>query len=251
MGRVVFSSGLTVDSGGCTEDVSPASLLEEFRQARGRQRQRLLNAVLDQGRQLVALIPTALQAYDPEGDDWAAGSLIQLLMAHAGPTQAEFLLRHPQGWFAAPSAMGQDHQPLQQALATEAFEEADRITMASLRRMAGPAAVDRGYVFFSEVAALATTDLDTIDRLWVAYSRGRYGFSVQRRLLKACGGRWQQLWPRLGWKQDGVWTRYPNQFTWRHAAPEGHMPLVNQLRGVRLMDALLNHPAITARCPDG
>ena len=24
-------------------------------------------------------------------------------------------------------------------------------------------------------------------------------------------------------------------------APEGHMPLVNQLRGVRLMDALLQH----------
>ncbi|HBP54110.1 MAG TPA: hypothetical protein DD643_07140, partial [Synechococcus sp. UBA8638] len=129
MGPVVFSSGLTVDSGGCTADFSPGPLLEEFRQARGRQRQRLLNTVLDQGRQLAGVIPTALQAYDPEGDDWAAGSLIQLLMAHGGPTRAEFLLRHPQGWFAAPSAMGQDHQPLQQALATEAFEEADRLTM--------------------------------------------------------------------------------------------------------------------------
>ena len=207
--------------------------------------------MLDQAPQLVAFIPTALRAYDPAGDDWAAGSLIQLLMAHGEAPRAEFLRRHPQGWFVAPSAMGQDHQPLQQALATEAFEEADRLTMASLRQMAGPAAVNRGYVFFSEAPALARTDLDTIDRLWVAYSRGRYGFSVQRRLLKACGGRWEQLWPRLGWKQDGVWTRYPNQFTWRHGAPEGHMPLVNQLRGVRLMDALLNHPAITARCPDG
>lgn len=236
-----FSPGLTV----------PAELLDELRQARGRQRQRLLSTVLDQAPQLVELIPMALQAYDPAGDDWAAGSLIQVLMAHGGPTRAEFLRSHPQGWFAAPSAMGQDYQPLQQALATEAFEEADRLTMASLRQMAGPAAVGRGYVFFSEVLALAMVDLDTIDRLWVAYSRGRYGFSVQRRLLKACGGRWEQLWPRLGWKQDGVWTRYPNQFTWCHSAPEGHMPLVNQLRGVRLMDALLNHPAIVARCSDG
>ncbi|KKZ11096.1 MAG: hypothetical protein TE42_08720 [Candidatus Synechococcus spongiarum SP3] len=227
----------------------PAELLDELRQARGRQRQRLFSAVLDQAQQLVAFIPTALQAYDPAGDDWAAGSLIQLLMAHGGPTRADFLRSTPQGWFAAPSAMGQDHQPLQRALAIEAFEEADRLTMASLRRMAGPAAVGRGYVFFSEVPALAMVDLDTIDRLWVAYSRGRYGFSVQRRLLKACGGRWEQLWSRLGWKEDGVWTRYPHQFTWRHGAPEGHMPLVNQLRGVRLMDALLNHPAIVARCP--
>lgn len=246
-----FSSGLIVDLGGLTTDSLPTQLLEEFRQVQGRQRQRLLSIVLDQAQHLVEFIPAALQAYDPAGDDWTAGSLIQVLMAHEGPTRAEFLRNYPQGWFAAPSAMGQNHQPLQQALATEAFEEADRLTMASLREMAGSAAVNRGYVFFSEVPALAQTDLDTIDRLWVAYSRGRYGFSVQRRLLKVCGGRWKQLWPRLGWKQDGVWTRYPNQFTWCHAAPEGHMPLVNQLRGVRLMDALLHHPAITARCPDG
>ncbi|MDP6172384.1 MAG: GUN4 domain-containing protein, partial [Prochlorococcaceae cyanobacterium ETNP2_MAG_10] len=30
-------------------------------------------------------------------------------------------------------------------------------------------------------------------------------------------------------------------------APEGHMPLINQLRGVRLMDAVLNHPSLVAR----
>ena len=245
-----FSSALTVGLSGFTADSSATQLLEEFRQAQGRQRQRLLGTVLGQAQELVEFIPMALQAYDPASDDWAAGSLIQILMAHEGPTRAEFLRCHPQGWFATPSAMGQDYQPLQQTLAAEVFEEADRLTMASLREMAGPAAVRRGYVFFSEVATLAMADLDTIDRLWVAYSRGRYGFSVQRRLLKACGGRWTQLWPRLGWKQDGVWTRYPNQFTWHHTAPEGHMPLVNQLRGVRLMDALLHHPAILARCPD-
>ena len=48
-------------------------------------------------------------------------------------------------------------------------------------------------------------------------------------------------------KRDGVWTRYPSAFTWSMEAPEGHMPLVNQLRGVRLMDALLQHPSLRAR----
>ena len=65
--------------------------------------------------------------------------------------------------------------------------------------------------------------------------------------LKACQGRWEQLWPRLGWKSGGVWTRYPGSFQWSLSAPEGHMPLINQLRGVRLMDALLSHPALVAR----
>ena len=91
-------------------------------------------------------------------------------------------------------------------------------------------------------------DLVSLDRLWLFYSRGRFGFSVQGRLLRACGGRWEQLWPRLGWKRDGVWTRYPGSFTWSQDAPEGHMPLVNQLRGVRLMDALLRHPDLVRRC---
>jgi hypothetical protein len=51
----------------------------------------------------------------------------------------------------------------------------------------------------------------------------------------------------LGWKDGGLWTRYPGSFQWSIDAPEGHMPLVNQLRGVRLMDALLRHPALQQR----
>ncbi|MFL0782242.1 MAG: GUN4 domain-containing protein, partial [Prochlorococcus sp.] len=84
-------------------------------------------------------------------------------------------------------------------------------------------------------------------RLWMAYSQGRFGFSVQARLLAALGGRYDRLWPRIGWKVDEVWTRYPTAFNWSIQAPEGHMPLTNQLRGVRLIDALLSHPALLER----
>ena len=66
--------------------------------------------------------------------------------------------------------------------------------------------------------------------------------SEPARLLKGFDGDYVKLWPRIGWKLDGVWTRYPGAFTWSLDAPEGHMPLINQLRGVRLMDSLLNHP---------
>ena len=89
-------------------------------------------------------------------------------------------------------------------------------------------------------------DLVSLDRLWTVYSQGRFGFSVQAKLLKALDGRYVQLWPRIGWKTDGVWTRYPGAFTWSLDAPEGHMPLINQLRGVRLMDALLSHPDLVS-----
>ena len=137
--------------------------------------------------------------------------------------------------------------PLQRHLLFQEFEQADRLTSSHLRQLAGTAAEERGYVYFSEVATISSLDLQSLDRLWIAYSLGRFGFSVQGRLLRLCENRWEELWPRLGWKRDGVWTRYPSAFTWSLEAPEGHMPLVNQLRGVRLMDALLHHPAVRQR----
>ena len=88
--------------------------------------------------------------------------------------------------------------------------------------------------------------------LCVQRSQGRPARSrrwIRRRLLRSLGNRWEQLWPRIGWKEAGTWTRYPKGFTWSLDAPEGHMPLVNQLRGVRLMDALLSHPGVQQRMP--
>ena len=90
-------------------------------------------------------------------------------------------------------------------------------------------------------------DLETIDRLWKIYSQGKFGFSIQAKLLKSVGKIYDILWPRIGWKKDGIWTRYPSAFSWSLDAPDGHMPLVNQLRGVRLMDSILRHPSIALR----
>jgi hypothetical protein len=207
----------------------------------------LLNQLLQRSQQLRPLMAEQLDRLDATGDDWAAGTLIQqLLDADDGLSQA-FEQRYPDGWLAVSSGQGIEYAPLQRALARQEFEEADRITSEILRQLAGPAAVKRGYVYYSEVAVFAAVDLESLDRLWVVYSQGRFGFSVQLRLLRSLAGRWDQLWPRLGWKQGGLWTRYPGSFTWSLQAPEGHLPLVNQLRGVRLMDALLQHPALQQR----
>ncbi|MCX5929993.1 MAG: GUN4 domain-containing protein [Synechococcus sp. LacPavin_0920_WC12_MAG_50_7] len=133
---------------------------------------------------------------------------------------------------------------IQDALLLEQLEIADRFTSSALREMAGVAAVTRGYVYYSEVAGFDPALLAHIDALWWLYSNGRFGFRIQQRLRQSSDGNWEKLWLTLGWKFDGVWTRYPNSFNWTHAAPEGHLPLVNQLRGVRLFDAILRHPAL-------
>jgi hypothetical protein len=230
-----------------TAAASADQLLERFLSSSARQRRSLLNQLLQRSQELRPLMAEQLDRLDATGDDWAAGTLIQqLLGADDGLSQA-FEQRYPDGWLAVSSGQGIEYAPLQWALARQEFEEADRITSEILRQLAGPAAVKRGYVYYSEVAVFAAVDLESLDRLWVVYSQGRFGFSVQLRLLRSLAGRWDQLWPRLGWKQGGLWTRYPGSFTWSLQAPEGHLPLVNQLRGVRLMDALLQHPALQQR----
>ena len=88
--------------------------------------------------------------------------------------------------------------------------------------------------------------MPTVDRLWQVYSEGKFGFSVQRELWFGVSRNWDRLWPKIGWRDGRAWTRYPGGFTWDLSAPRGHLPLTNQLRGVRMMEALMNHPAWNA-----
>ncbi|MDP7994607.1 MAG: GUN4 domain-containing protein [Synechococcus sp. SP2 MAG] len=234
-------SGLSSSS-----DLSVDQLLEKFSSGSLRQKRSLIPAVEKAADQLAAMGAAALASFDHEGDDWAAGWILQILNRHQ-PAALSPLLDASGGWFSTGSESDLDYSTLQQALLEERFEEADRLTSAFLRQLAGEQAERRGYVYFSEVLSIRGLDLVTIDRLWIAYSQGRFGFTVQARLLATVNGRYDKLWPRIGWKKEGVWTRYPRAFDWSLKAPEGHMPLINQLRGVRLIDALLNHPSLVAR----
>lgn len=222
-------------------------LLDRFLGGSPRQRRSLLASLQQRSEELAPLVEQRLDSWDATGDDWACGSLLQLLAASGASRREGLLARYPGGWLATPSAQAIDYGPLQRQLLLQEWEAADRSTSELLRQLAGAEAQRRGYVYYSEVGAMPAPDLESLDRLWLVYSQGRFGFSVQGRLLAACGGDWSRLWPRLGWKCNGTWTRYPTGFTWSLEAPDGHLPLVNQLRGVRLMDSLLCHPALARR----
>jgi hypothetical protein len=222
-------------------------LIERFAAGNPRQRRPLIKTIESRVDDLVTLDASELLPFDPKGDDWAPGWILQVIQRHRPAALSELLKGSTAGWLSVESAMGLDFVSLQRDLLNQDFEAADRLTSCMLRELAGDAAVQRGYVYFSEVPAMQGVDLVSIDRLWTVYSQGRFGFTSQARLLTTLDGRFDQLWPRIGWKRDGVWTRYPRSFTWSLEAPEGHMPLINQLRGVRLMDAVLKHPALMAR----
>lgn len=172
------------------------------------------------------------------------GKIYQILRAANTPRTQEFLQTHfPQGVVTLKSERDLDYAPLQDLLVRQEFEAADRLTLQKLCELAGEMAVQRKWLYFTEVEKFPNTDLQTINTLWVVYSEGKFGFSVQRELWLGAGKDWDRLWYQIGWKNDNTWTRYPNEFIWDLSAPRGHLPLSNQLRGVRVIASLLTHPA--------
>ena len=212
-----------------------------------RKRLGLLKILEERVEELLSLGSSLLSGYDNDLCDWSPGFILQLIHKADEGFIKNNLDCDDLAWFSAPSDAGFDYSPLQRYLLNECFEDADRFTSSKLRELAGEEAVKRGYVYFSEVETIPNIDLLTLNKLWIVYSRGKFGFTVQAKILDSVGGRYDKLWPRIGWKKDGIWTRYPKAFNWSIDAPNGHMPLVNQLRGVRLMDSLLNHRAFKAK----
>ena len=227
-----------------TNDEDTINLVKKFIASNQRKRRNLVNDIELSAESLYSVGEDVIKYVEREGDDWSIGWVLQVLKKYK-PNFFDNDIYN--SWFYTNSAVNFSYNDLQLSLLNQDFEEADRLTSSYLRKLAGKVAENRGYVFYSEVKDMPDEDLDTIDRLWKIYSQGKFGFSNQAKILKSVGKRYDLLWPKIGWKKDGIWTRYPSSFCWSIKAPEGHMPLVNQLRGVRLMDSILRHPSIAKR----
>ena len=219
-------------------------LIKKFVDSNQRKRINSLTQIETEVENIFNLGPSLFDIFDNDGDDWAAGWILQVLKKF----KPEFFENSKfNNWFNTYSDIDINYEDLQLMLVEQKFEEADRLTSSYLRKLAGKLAEKRGYVFYSEVKNMSDKDLQSIDRLWSIYSTGRFGFSIQAKILKSVGKKYELMWPKIGWKKEGLWTRYPGSFRWSLDAPDGHMPLINQLRGVRLMDSILRHPAIAER----
>lgn len=150
------------------------------------------------------------------------------------------------------SEAGISYQKLQELLAAGEWELADEETRRLIIVLAGENAVKRKYVFFSEVKFMPGADLSTIDRLWRVYSNGKFGYSVQRKIMKRMEGDCTAFFKKVGWMKplgsespQFTYRAFPAEFMWElsPATPEGHLPLTNALRGAQLLKSLLSHPA--------
>lgn len=203
-----------------------------------------VSQLLEEGETGLDTIMDWMLSVNLDSDNLALGKAYQALLSRQKPKIHSFLTANfPDGVVTLKSERGIDYQPVQQLLAKQDFQGADVLTLQKLCELAGTAALERKWIYFTEVESFPIADLQTLDRLWMMYSEGKFGFSVQRKIWLSVGKDFARLWTKIDWKSGNTWTRYPEGFTWDITAPMGHLPLSNQLRGVRVIDAIFAHPA--------
>jgi len=149
------------------------------------------------------------------------------------------------------SEKGIDYTRLRDLLKAGEWEEADKETLAVMLKIAGRE--QKLWLDPESIKNFLGVDLRTIDQLWVKYSDGRFGFSVQKRIWESVGKDYTKLGDRVGWrtyetviqknivecledinkklgfKQEAVTTMgakwlYYTDLTFDIHAPEGHLP---------------------------
>lgn len=205
---------------------------------------KLVSQLLEEGETGLNVLMDWMVSLGEGADNLALGKAYQTLYLSQNNKVQQFLAeRFSLGVVPLKSERNMDYLPLQQLLAQQDFQGADVVTLQKLCELAGSAAIDRKWLYFTEVESFPITDLRTLDRLWLMHSEGKFGFSVQRKIWLSVGKDFSKLWTQIGWRSGNSWTRYPKEFTWDLSAPRGHLPLSNQLRGVRVLDAIFAHPA--------
>jgi hypothetical protein len=81
-------------------------------------------------------------------------------------------------------------------------------------------------------------ELRKMDQLWVKYSNGKFGFSVQKQIWLELGGKldgepdwytFTKLGSRVGWRNNDKWLSYDSYTFSKYNAPQGHLPTFRRL----------------------
>lgn len=138
-----------------------------------------------------------------------------------------FTINHPNSNNLS-SAVGVDYTKLRDLLATGKWKDADQETWFVMLKIA-----DREkerYLREEDIKKFPCQDLCTIDQLWLNYSNGCFGFSVQKHIWDSVGGNpnlnletWKCFGERVGWRVQNTWKPY-EALPFSLASPMGQLP---------------------------
>ncbi|WP_162501980.1 GUN4 domain-containing protein, partial [Sphaerospermopsis reniformis] len=95
-----------------------------------------------------------------------------------------------------------------------------------------------GWLRVEDVKNFPRQELRKMDQLWVKYSNGKFGFSVQKQIWLESGGKldgepdwdtYQKLGDRVGWRNNNKWLSYDSYTFSKYNAPQGHLPTFRRL----------------------
>jgi serine/threonine-protein kinase len=159
---------------------------------------------------------------EPEQRPQTMAEFLRLLDIQPQPVQI------PQPDIELKSAKGVNYHQLEQLLKAGSWKKADEETANKMCEVAGR--THEGWLREEDIDNFPCEDLRTIDQLWVKYSNGRFGFSVQKRIYKSLGGTrsydikvWQAFGDQVGWRVGGSWLYYKD-LKFNQTAPVGHLP---------------------------
>ncbi len=128
---------------------------------------------------------------------------------------------------------GVDYTVLKNLLQQQKWQQADEMTY-DLMTKAGDKD-NSGFITSTELKDIACEDLQTIDRLWVEYSQGKFGLSVQQRIYQSLISSqaidintYRQFSQQVGWTKqnnpnDPDYYLY-DDLNFSLNAPQGHLP---------------------------
>lgn len=114
------------------------------------------------------------------------------------------------------SERGVNYTRLRDLLKAGKWKDADQETNAQMLNAIGKEFW--GNVENTDLSNFPCEDLKTIDRLWMKYSNGHFGFSVQKKIYVECGASldgtypdskiWGRFCDRVGWRVKGYYVNY-------------------------------------------
>ncbi|MFO5494214.1 MAG: GUN4 domain-containing protein, partial [Cuspidothrix sp.] len=129
-------------------------------------------------------------------------------------------------------------QKLEAFLKAGKWKDADLETWKLMKKLTKRE--EEGWLRVEDAKNFPRQELRKMDQLWVKYSNGKFGFSVQKQIWLELGGKldgepdWNtftKLGDRAGWIKNGEWLSY-DSYTFSTNALSGHLPGLGSLVGL-------------------
>lgn len=115
-----------------------------------------------------------------------------------------------------------DYTHLKNLLKKHKWQQADveswKIMCMSLSKPTGT------YLFKSDIENLPDNSLKIIDKLWMTYSKGRFGFSIQKKIYDRVKADYFKFCAAIGWSTYNSFDSANSDYNYSLKAPIGHLP---------------------------